>query len=93
MPIKHSALRHMRKARKSQARNHAIRAELKTLTKQLLILLREGKLSEAKACVRLLAKRYDNAASKGIIHRNTAARCKSRLARHLNRISAAKPST
>ena len=88
MPIKHAALKQMRKGRRLQARNHAVRSELKTLTKRFLGLVRGKKLDEAKTIVRVVAQKYDRAASHGIIHRNTAARYKSRLTQRLNRASA-----
>ena len=85
MPIKHAALRQLRKDRKRQQRNQAMRSELKTLTKRLLGLLETKKLDEAKTLIHKVASKYDRAASKGILHRNTAARYKSRLALQLNR--------
>lgn len=84
MPIKHAALKQIRKDRKRHARNQAIRSELKTIAKQLLALLGANKLDEATTLMHNLAGRFDRAASKGIIHRNTAARSKSRLAHQLN---------
>ena len=84
MPIKHAALKEIRKGRRRQNRNQAVRSELKTLTKRFLELVRDRKLDEAKPLTRLIAKKYDHAASKGIIHRNTAARYKSRLTQRLN---------
>ena len=83
MPIKHAALKQIRKGRRREARNQAVRSELKTLTKRLLVLLRNQKLDDAKTLLGAVAQKYDRAASKGIIHRNTAARYKSRLARRL----------
>lgn len=90
MPIKHAALKQIRKDRKRQTRNQAMRSELKTLTKRLVSLMTDRKFDEARAAIRQVAKRYDRAASKGIIHPNTAARYKSRLTRRLNRAAAAK---
>ena len=84
MPIKHAALRQMRKDRKRQQRNQAIRSELKTTTKRLLGLLAAKKNDEAKSLLKVLASKYDRATSRGIVHRNTAARYKSRLAKRLN---------
>ena len=84
MPIKHAALKQIRKDRKREARNQAVRSELKTLTKQLRALLSSQKLDEANALLQRLASKYDHAASKGVIHRNTASRYKARLARRLN---------
>ena len=83
MPIKHAALKQIRKDRKRQVRNQAMRSELKTLTKRLLGLLKSQKLDEARTLIREVSKRFDRAASRGVIHRNTASRYKSRLMRRL----------
>ena len=83
MPIKHAALKQIRKDRKRRQRNQAVRSELKTLTKRLLALLKDQKLDEAKTLIRVVVSKFDRAASKKIVHRNTAARYKSRLARRL----------
>jgi len=85
MPIKSSALRALRKDRKRHQRNLGIQSELKTLSKQLVTLIKEDKLDEASKAIRLVAKKYDRAASRGKIHPNTAARKKSRLTRSLNK--------
>ena len=85
MPIKHAALKQIRKDRGRRERNQAVRSELKTLTKRLLGLLNEQKLNEAGALLKVVSKKYDHAASRHVIHRNTAARYKSRLMRHLNK--------
>ena len=90
MPIKHAALKQIRKDRDRQQRNEAIRSELKTVTKRLLALLSQQKLEDARALIRVVASRYDRAASKGVIHRNTAARSTSRLTRRLSRSAAPK---
>jgi small subunit ribosomal protein S20 len=87
MPIKHAALKQMRKDRKRQQRNQAVRSELKTLTKRLLTLLTDRKLDEARTLIHQVAKKYDHAASAHIVHRNTAARYKSRLMRRLNHVA------
>lgn len=90
MPIKHAALKQIRKDRKRQQRNQALRAELKTLTKRLLSLIKGQKSAEAKALIGTVARRYDRAASQRIIHRNTAARLKSRLMKRVNALATAK---
>ena len=88
MPIKHAALKEIRKDRKRQLRNQAVQAELRTLTRQLLTLLKEQKLDEASRLIHVVGSRYDRAASKKVIHRNTAARYKSRLMRRLRKAGA-----
>lgn len=84
MAIKHAALKQLRKDRKRQSRNQAVRSELKTLTKRFVTLVTTQKMDEARVLIRTLASKFDRAASKRIIHRNTAARYKSRLALRLN---------
>jgi small subunit ribosomal protein S20 len=84
MPIKHAALKQIRKDRKRNARNQALRSELKTVTKRLTTLLSQQKRDEARALIHEVASKYDRAASRKIIHPNTAARYKSRLMRRLN---------
>ena len=85
MPIKHAALKQIRKDRKRQARNQAVRSTLKTVTKRLIVALNAQKLDDAKGLLRDALQAYDHAAAKGIIHRNTAARYKSRLTHRLTR--------
>lgn len=85
MPIKHAALRQMRKDRKRRQRNQAVQAELRTLAKRLLTLLNERKVAEAGQLMQTVAKAYDRAASKRVIHPRAAARYKSRFARRLQK--------
>ena len=75
MPNIASAKKNLRKSQAAAIRNRAQRSELRTALKKA----RAGDASdEARlAAVRLL----DRAARKGLIHRNTAARHKSHLAR------------
>ena len=85
MPIKHAALKQLRKDRGRHDRNQAVRSELRTLTKRFLTLLKEQKLEDARSLLHTVAQRYDRAASKRVIHPNTAARHKSRLARRVTK--------
>lgn len=85
MPIKHAALKQIRKDRPRAERNRAVRSELKSLAKQLRALLSAQQLDDARRLIRTIAKRYDRAAAKGVIHRNTASRSKSRLMRLMRR--------
>jgi small subunit ribosomal protein S20 len=68
-----SAKKNMRKSRAATVRNRAQRSALRTA-------LKRAKALGATADVKLAAtKLLDRAARKGLIHRNTAARHKSRL--------------
>ena len=64
-------------------RNKAVRSELKTRTKNASVAATEG-AENAAELVRAAQKRIDSAASKGVIHKNAAARRKSRLVKKLN---------
>ena len=89
MPIKRAALRQLRKDRKRSVRNQSAESELKTLKKRFLTLAASNKRDEAAKLFPKLAQRFDRAATKGLIHQNTAARTKSRLMRRLAKISPA----
>ncbi|HUS43645.1 MAG TPA: 30S ribosomal protein S20 [Ilumatobacteraceae bacterium] len=66
---------------KRHERNKAVKAELKTRTKRVESTLGTDDGDEA---VRAAVKRIDSAASKGIIHKNAAARKKSRMMKKVN---------
>lgn len=72
---------------KARVRNKAVRSELKTRTKSVVSAAEQNgeNLEEA---TRLAIKKIDKAASKGVIHKNTAARRKSRLIKQIARIQA-----
>jgi small subunit ribosomal protein S20 len=70
-----SAKKNMRKTRAATVRNRAQRSALRTA-------LKKAQAPSANAAAKLEAVRLlDRSARKGLIHRNTAARYKSRLAR------------
>jgi small subunit ribosomal protein S20 len=65
------------------ARNKAVRSELKTRTKRALGAVETGE-GDAEELYRAAQKRIDTAVSKGVLHKRTAARRKSRLAKKVN---------
>jgi small subunit ribosomal protein S20 len=67
-------------------RNKGVRSELKTRTRAAVTAAESG-ADDADARLRMAIKRLDMAAAKGIIHRNQAARRKSRLMAQVNRAS------
>lgn len=75
MPRIASAKKNMRKSRSAAVRNRAQRATLRTALKRAQA--PASTLAEKTEAVSLL----DRAARKGLIHRNTAARYKSRVAK------------
>ncbi|NND74932.1 MAG: 30S ribosomal protein S20 [Ilumatobacter sp.] len=66
---------------KRHDRNQSVRAEVKTRVKAATAAA--GTDDEAEA-LRLAVKRIDKAAQKGVMHKNAAARKKSRLMKQLN---------
>ena len=68
-------------------RNKAVRSELRTRTKGAVAAAEAG-ADNAPEAARLAMKRIDKAATKGVIHKNAAARRKSRLAKRLAAASA-----
>jgi small subunit ribosomal protein S20 len=69
---------------KRAERNKAVRSEVKTRTKNALATIGTEENSEA---LRQAVKRIDKAATKGVLHPNTAARKKSRLMKRINAAS------
>jgi small subunit ribosomal protein S20 len=66
---------------KRAERNKAVRSEVKTRTRNALATIGTEENAEA---MRLAVKRIDKAATKGVLHPNTAARKKSRLMKRIN---------
>lgn len=86
MPIKKSASKELRKAKKRHLRNIEVISELKTLNRKFLTLVNEKKIEEAQKILKQLSSRLDKAVSKKIIHKNKASRKKSRLTRRLSKL-------
>jgi len=66
---------------KRHERNKAVKAEMKTRVKRAEATIGSDENDDA---VKAAVKRIDSAASKGMIHKNTAARKKSRLMKKVN---------
>ena len=69
---------------KKQLRNKSIKSSTKTAVKKVLSAVQAGDKAQAAETHRLAIKAIDQAASKGIYHKNTASRKKSQLARLVN---------
>ncbi|MDR1013045.1 MAG: 30S ribosomal protein S20 [Lactobacillales bacterium] len=83
MPNIKSAKKRVKVAATKTARNKAYKSSLRTSIKKALISISSPAADREKQ-VRLALKHIDKAASKGILHKNTAARKKSALALKLN---------
>ena len=91
MPNLPSAKKRTKQNERNRIRNRARKSQVKTETRKLLEAISSGNSSEAKAALAKVTKKLDQVAAKGSMHKNTAARKKSRLARRVNAIQAAKP--
>ena len=70
-------------------RNRSVRRSLRTSRTKAQRVLATGTVEEAQQAVKQTITDLDIAARKGVIHRNKAARTKSRLAKKLNAAQAA----
>ncbi len=92
MPHNLSAKKRLRQNEVRRLRNKARASELKTIRKKLLRAIHDGQKQEAESLYKDLSKRLDQAASVRTIHKNSAARTKSRIALKIQAL-VAKPAT
>ena len=85
-----SAKKRIRQNIKNRARNRARKVLIKDQIKGFTAAVTGGDFAKAETELRQVARRLDKVAAKGTIHKNTAARKRSRLARRLNAARAAK---
>lgn len=84
MPNTKSAKKDLLINERNRLRNQSVKSRLKTLrTKALAAITTDASASER--AVKEALKAFDTAATKGIIHKNTAARRKARLMKRLNK--------
>ena len=79
-----SAQKRIRVAEKKQARNKHIKSLTKTAVKKVVVAANE-KSTDTNALLVQAITAIDKAASKGVYHKNTAARKKSRLTKMVNK--------
>ncbi len=83
MPNSISAKKELRKNQARRLRNRSQRSELRTTIKKFREVAATGDRETAESAFRTAVKSLDKAAAKNLIHRNKAARTKSRLAKIL----------
>ncbi len=84
MPNTQQAKKRMRQNEKRRLHNRAQKSEVKTFTKKVMTAVEQGSLAEAQEQFQLLQAKADKAAKSNAIHRNKAARRKSRLQKRIN---------
>lgn len=80
-----SSKKRNRQNERNRSRNRARKSLLKTETRKLMEALRANDTAKAQEQFIVVTKRTDQVAAKGTLHRKTAARRKSRLARMVNK--------
>ena len=94
MPHSASAKKRHRQNHRDRDRNRAVKSEIKSRIRKVLEAITSGDMAGAAEQLRGVAKTADRAAAFGTIHRNKAARIKSRMSARLvaaSKDGAAKP--
>jgi small subunit ribosomal protein S20 len=81
-----AAIKYIRKSRKNRLRNLKVKNNIKKLAKETQKLIAQ-KSKDANETIKKVISAIDKAVENGIMHKNTAARKKSRLMKKLNAIS------
>ncbi|NLN16068.1 MAG: 30S ribosomal protein S20 [Firmicutes bacterium] len=83
MPKVSSAAKRVRITERRTLRNRQVKSAMRTAIRKYLQTLETGSREEAQLSLRNAISQIDRAASKGVIHKNQAARRKSRLSKRL----------
>lgn len=85
MPNIQSAKKRMRQEEKRRARNKAVKSTVRTyVTRARAAIVTASDDPQTEEAIRAAVSELDSAVSKGVLHRNNAARRKSRLMARLN---------
>ena len=84
-----SQIKRNRQNERRRVRNKSVRTALKTAAKKVRVAADGGELDTAQDGAQAASRALDKAASRGVIHKRTAARRKSRLARMVARSQSA----
>ncbi|MET3699306.1 SSU ribosomal protein S20P [Bacillus oleivorans] len=88
MPNIKSAIKRVKTTNERNAQNAAQKSAMRTAVKKVEAAIANKDVEAAKASVVNATKELDKAATKGLIHKNAAARKKSRLAKQINSLNA-----
>ncbi|AKG35788.1 30S ribosomal protein S20 [Paenibacillus durus] len=88
MPNIKSAVKRVKTTEKRRALNASQKSALRTAVKAADLAVEGTEVETAKAVIQAASKKLDKAVTKGLVHKNAAARKKSRLAKKLNALSA-----
>ena len=83
MPNTKSAKKRLKQSQGRRLRNRATKSALKTEVRKVRTAVAAGDVETGNTELRVAARKLDQAAAHGVIHRNAAARTKSRLSKSL----------
>ena len=72
---------------KARLRNNAYKSELRTAVRKVNAAVESGSEEEAAEALRVASRKFDQAVSKGVLHKNNAANKKSGLAARVNSLA------
>lgn len=79
-----SQIKRNRQNIKRRARNRVVRGNFRSALRKARLAIESGDVEQANAAAQAATKALDKAAAKGVIHKNKAARQKSRLMQRLH---------
>jgi small subunit ribosomal protein S20 len=96
MPQIKSAIKRVQVAERNRLRNKSTKSAVRTLSKKALAAIaglqnQQTSLEDVQKAISLAYSRIDKAVKTGVLHPNTGARRKARLARNLNKVVAPAP--
>lgn len=86
MPTSRSAEKRQRQSEAHRLRNRAAKSAVRTQIKKFTMAVKHNEKEAAQTEYTLMVKMLDTAAGKGIFHKNTVARKKSRMSKLLNNL-------
>jgi len=88
MPIIKSSIKDLRRTARRSAKNRAAQGKLRSVLKRARVAVTAGPAETAQKAVAEALPVIDRASGTGVLHKNAAARHKSRLMRRLSKLSA-----
>ena len=88
MPTSLSAKKRVRQNTKKRTINRARKSQVKTMTKDFEAAVAAGNVGAAAEQLKVVSRKLDKTAATSTMHKRTAARKKSRLAKKLNALKA-----
>ena len=87
MPNIKSAKKRVKVIKSKALRNQMFKSQLRSVIKKFVVAIDSGDKEQATAAYALAVKKVDQAVARGILHKNTAARKKSRFTIMLNKMA------